>query len=393
MHKIDFISGAPKTFIFQQNSNKNNLGGVMTILFVVIIFIIIFYYLYEYFSNQKYEISYTYNEKYYGKNYKEFYNNIELYPEIEYGVDLDMTGLTENLTIFGNVNGKIKEIELLKKYSSQVSNLIFIIGYKCENLTNCDINYTNVDNSDYLNIYNLYLDFNGYYCDHQNPDSPIKREVDYKSFPFSISDRIDYYTFNWKIIEYEEENSFSSILKNNKIVYGGKFIVSDKFSIPLNKDKPIFKKDDNGTFYKIVSVMEFIPERFGYYDNYKRTRISIFDSIANICSLIISSYGILTFIFCGFYSNSFDNYKIVEKIISKSYKFDNVNKEKKNYSEIELITNYEENHKEELLDVKDKENINIEKEDYLNNDENIKNKKTIFTLPKFHFYDFFYNNI
>ena len=71
-------------------------------------------------------------------------------------------------------------------------------------------------------------------------------------------------------------------------------------------------------YYKFVAAFIFDRgNKFGYYDNYSRERISIFDPIANICALVSTLYGVVTFIFCGFYSNSFDNYKIIEKIISR----------------------------------------------------------------------------
>ena len=54
MHKFDLISGAPKTFIFERSSNKTNLGGFFTIIFLVIIIMIMNGYLYEYFANPKY---------------------------------------------------------------------------------------------------------------------------------------------------------------------------------------------------------------------------------------------------------------------------------------------------------------------------------------------------
>jgi len=68
MNKFDFISGAPKTFIFQKDSNKNNLGGIFTFLFCIfciIILAIIYYYLYEYFENPKYKVSYSYEDEFF----------------------------------------------------------------------------------------------------------------------------------------------------------------------------------------------------------------------------------------------------------------------------------------------------------------------------------------
>ena len=36
MHGLDFLSGAPKTLIFEKGSNKTNFGGVLTIIYLII---------------------------------------------------------------------------------------------------------------------------------------------------------------------------------------------------------------------------------------------------------------------------------------------------------------------------------------------------------------------
>jgi hypothetical protein len=98
MKKLDFISGAPKTFIFQQDSNKTNLGGILTILFIIAMLIIIYSYIYEYFANDKYKVSYYYNEVYYeDEELNEIYNNEKLYPELDYTLALEYSGEKEKL--------------------------------------------------------------------------------------------------------------------------------------------------------------------------------------------------------------------------------------------------------------------------------------------------------
>ena len=37
MNKLDFLSGAPKTLIFEKSSNKTNFGGVLTIIYLIIL--------------------------------------------------------------------------------------------------------------------------------------------------------------------------------------------------------------------------------------------------------------------------------------------------------------------------------------------------------------------
>ena len=105
---------------------------------------------------------------------------------------------------------------------------------------------------------------------------------------------------------------------------------------------------DNGEYYQIVSIKEFNRNNFGYYDIYSRDRISIFDAIANICALITTLYGVITFIFCGFYSNSFDNYKIIEKIISSKSNLHDRNESITSKGRVEL-SNFEENNKKDTL--------------------------------------------
>ena len=106
------------------------------------------------------------------------------------------------------------------------------------------------------------------------------------------------------------------MLRSTKETYGGMITRKEKVSFP-SEGLPFYGKRNEETgdieHYKIVAIMQYYKDNFGYYDNYSRERISIFDAIANICALVSTLYGVVTFIFCGFYSNSFDNYKIVEK--------------------------------------------------------------------------------
>ena len=165
------------------------------------------------------------------------------------------------------------------------------------------------------------MDYTGFICDHQNPDSPIKKEKRYKYFPFSIEEGVSYYYFNWKIINYEEESSFSGMFKKTKKFYGGEFTKPEKYTAPYENIMANKTDDETGIseLYKLVAVIQFYQyNNFISYDKYTRSRVTIWSSISDICALISSLYGIVTFIFCGFYSNSFDNYKIIEKIVSST---------------------------------------------------------------------------
>ena len=116
MKKLDFISGAPKTFIFQQDSNKTNLGGLLTILFIIAMLIIIYSYIYEYFANDKYNISYYYNEVHYeDEELNDLYNNEKLYPELTYL--LFSNEKAKDLIILDSNSKEIPLLEVRKKKS------------------------------------------------------------------------------------------------------------------------------------------------------------------------------------------------------------------------------------------------------------------------------------
>ena len=111
MKRFDIISGAPKTFIFQKNSNKTSVGGIFTILFIVMIFLIIFSYLYEYFVNDKYKVSYTYESELY-EDWDKAYNNDTLYPKIDFNLYIEGNIAKSIKTFIIDKNGKLVEIPL-----------------------------------------------------------------------------------------------------------------------------------------------------------------------------------------------------------------------------------------------------------------------------------------
>ena len=410
MHKFDLISGAPKTFIFERKSNKTNLGGFFTIVFLVIIILIINGYLYEYFANPKYRYSYSYDDKYYlNDELDTIYNNKTVYPELTYYFELNHENMRKNIKI---VNHEGEEILIGEnhQYTKSVSELNFAIYYKCQDKTNCSLRQSDEAGIKYFNnihLYNLRFSFLGYYCDHQNPKNPIKREQDYEDFPFTVTDNIDYYLFSWKIFKYVELSSVSGMFREAIEHYGGEILKPLKYFYPSENFLPILMNstDENNvtteSYYQMVSIMQYNRDNFGYFDIYSRIKISIFDAIANICSLVITLYGIITFIFCGFYSNSFDNYKIIERILSNKTDLQKKNEQK--IEEIELtndINNNQADKKDLLLDIKnkndennqDKDNINIIRDNYIK-EESFVEKSSKIILPKFHFYHFFYNNV
>ena len=57
MNALDFISESPRNYIFHKSSNKTNLGGILTLIYLIIFIIIIFVYFVDYFRKETYEFS------------------------------------------------------------------------------------------------------------------------------------------------------------------------------------------------------------------------------------------------------------------------------------------------------------------------------------------------
>ena len=90
MNKLDFLSGAPKTLIFEKNSNKTNFGGVWTLIYLIIVLLLIVAYMYDYAVNPKYSVLYAYDHQYKADpesiDYR--YNNKDLNPKITFNFQM-----------------------------------------------------------------------------------------------------------------------------------------------------------------------------------------------------------------------------------------------------------------------------------------------------------------
>ena len=86
MDKLDFLSGAPKTLIFEKSSNKTNFGGSLTILYLIILLVIIIIYMVNYAINPKYSVLYTYEHQFNADTeyINKRYNNTDLNPKITF---------------------------------------------------------------------------------------------------------------------------------------------------------------------------------------------------------------------------------------------------------------------------------------------------------------------
>ena len=140
MNKFDFLSGAPKTLIFEKSSNKTNFGGVLTILYLIILLTIIIIYMVDYAVNPKYSVLYTYEHQFKAgaENINKRYNDKDLNPKITFNLKMS-SGINEShfgvLSRNSSTNEAYK-VEFGKNYTENLYDLYFMILYQCNNTEN-----------------------------------------------------------------------------------------------------------------------------------------------------------------------------------------------------------------------------------------------------------------
>ncbi len=184
MQKLDFLSGTPKTFIFEKSSNKTNLGGVFTLIYLIIVLFIFLAYLVDYTVNPKYEVQlfsehfYNYYREYIENKRKDAKLNPKLLVSFFYLGETSEKNESE-FFVYQIVN--VEEdglIEFNEIYESFAKGFIFYIGYVCKN-TSCLTPDTESD------MFLFYLGYKGYEINLQNETSPLKQK------------RIIYYLVNY----------------------------------------------------------------------------------------------------------------------------------------------------------------------------------------------------
>ena len=207
---------------------------------------------------------------------------------------------------------------------------------------------------------NLNIYFNGFVIDHQNKTAPLYRlNGDLVSHWFKpVFDIFNpsRQVHTWNTIRYKEQKGFFSFLKkdedNDYIGLGMKSYDYSEMS-GLKGDKKIFvraydAKSKSTHNYKVIGRLKFEID-FYHYDEYKRIPKSFLDMLANICSLNMSILNGLSYFLMNYFSNNYNNYKIMEKILNGSNNTDE-KEEKKNKEINEDINDL--NKEENLIDEK-----------------------------------------
>ena len=202
----------------------------------------------------------------------------------------------------------------------------------------------------------------------------------------------------WGIIKYYEKKYFLSVLSyifgnEGEELIGGYIKNRDYFfadGILDPDDEMIY---DNGTIYKLLSFI-YMDIDLNQYEEYRRTKIGILDVLSNVFALSITIFNAFVYVFCNYYLINFDNYKIIEKILSKERRI-----KKYLHKDISTDKNDDKNKQIELIDNIDKADYLLDKDDHLETKDIINEKKDYEienedrNIPKLRFIDFLMNNI
>ena len=225
-------------------------------------------------------------------------NDKDLNPTInlEFIVAEEPYPFTKNLKLFDNENERFFDKYLEKNITSFNVSVL----YECED-NNCTIS----------NIYAERLTFTVsmiltiFTINHQKEESPFENLLSVYVNRFYFYNKTDV-TWDWYNIIYKEKKGF---FKQEETLYRG--YPNDIFKT--------FSKTNifniNGTYYK--ELLDFRIDNAHHIEEiYERKAKDIFDYIAIVLSYFSNGYFILKNIFL-FYSKNFNNYKIIEKILSK----------------------------------------------------------------------------
>ena len=301
MYKLDFLSKAPNNFIFEKESNKTNLGGVITLIYLIIIIIITIVYICDYSINDKYSVLYNSENIFKSANESKQarYNDEKLNPKITFNIGTVFEHLVpEHYAIVTTIPGQ-ENAKILKLGENCTVNILDIsIGfyYKCKGVDmngNC-ILHDEEKNQD-QNIYSFIFNYTGSKINHQN-ENPLTTHFIHDNILFNIDENIFYRLLRWKTIIYTEKKGiyrfFDYLLGKSNEIYGGIFYNP----LSLLVKRPESSKDLVKLGYLYLGHLAVrANDNNNYFDYYSRTKKTIFDPISSICSLCLTIYNIIIF--------------------------------------------------------------------------------------------------
>jgi hypothetical protein len=304
MYYFDFFSESPKTYIFQKATNKTKFGGFLFLIYIIIMSFISIAYILDYAYNDKYTVEYSRHLNY-TQNTKYSYIDPIIDIDISFKFRIlnhDRASLPEEDFVIFYKEAPIKQNEFIKSKLHDLFNLR--IFYKCED-KKCEPKIP-------TKFFILEIEYSGFELFHQNDTHPPLQINENKTFIYRANFNFYYSSsifLNWEAVKYKEENGVAKIFnlkkKDDKYDYISGYISSSSWI--LNDDD----KDDQDDL-KLIAHVYLRMVNIGYIQ-YKRKKHGVLDVISKIGALFSTIKVFLMFIL-KYSSNSFNNYKIIEKI-------------------------------------------------------------------------------
>ena len=384
MRTIDFLSIAPQTFIFQKSSNKTTFGGFLTLIYGLIILLMAIVYYYNYSINDKYIISYSrYQKNTDWKERDEKSRDPNYNPSLSFTFDIIdhyKKQLSNNFMVYDYSNYRL--LDRNKIYKFNPSKMLIAIVYNCSDPTCSSLREEDIYlKQKFQPVLHFVFGHSFYDLNLQDDNEPLKLNENLFGSLYGFNPDLGHYqNIYWQIATVEEEQGMlDKLTGNKKVSYGGSFINSEISTIQetiIDGYRTIMPDMVPG-YYKILYIFNSVNQ-FDDYIEYKRKKVSVFDLIANICSLALTIFNAFKLGFSILYSSNFDNYKIIDRILSTR----DISTQKITLSPLlpELKDIDEENEDEYENEKKDKL---IEAKKVEENMQSI--------LPKYHFFDFICN--
>jgi len=287
-------------------------------------------------------------------------------------------------------------------YTRKLRDIQLAVVYKCNGgnyETDCYIREDDKVEQDQMYYFTFF--YEGFNIDHQNTNKPLfslkekngENNVNYLwGRPFQFFEQTNLIYMNWEKIEYEEEKgifgkTYDRINGNDNTYYGGEIKSVELYpddghmrKVPAN----YHVKDLDGNTYMMLLYVQMYPNQLEY-DKYTRKAISFLDVLADISALASTALDLMALAYGFLYSENYDNYKIVENILSEKMRLKLNNKIiESEEPKIELKTDLIESNEE-------KEIKSEEKEDIITEEKQKSGKSVDFLSPNF--FDFLFHKL
>ena len=230
------------------------------------------------------------------------------------------SSLSQNFLLLDYINKTL--IDRNTSYNYNVSNMAIIVLYNCSD-PNCHIREEDYSINNKINLLLYFTFWRTYYkYDLQDNYEPSKLSNDFTPLSIGFNPDIpqvnDYFWQVTKIIE--EKGMFDKLMGNKKESFGGNYYKSAGSTMKTTIVNGSDFQDYNDErlkfgYYKVLYLFNSINQ-FDDFIEYRRKKVSIIDLIANVCSLALTIFNVLKLGFSILYSNNFDNYKIIDRILS-----------------------------------------------------------------------------